>query len=100
MTLERDEIGSGAVTTNHIFSCPGRGGARVLPGPIYFFLLCMGLFSRFWVPAPRCTAHSVSKTRVNVLMGVAPWAPDTSLLHRLRRHLGRHLRFLHDRFGT
>jgi hypothetical protein len=48
------------------FSCPGRKPhERCEPGPI---LLCMGLFSRFCVWAPRCTAHSVSKTRVNALM--------------------------------
>src|SRR5438034_2711632 len=48
------------------FSCPGRKPhERCELGPI---LLCMGLFSRFCVWAPRCTAHSVSKTRVNALM--------------------------------
>ena len=31
----------------------------------------MGLFSRFCVQALRCTAHSVSKTRVNALMSVS-----------------------------
>src|SRR5258707_8528152 len=34
-------------------------------GPI---LLCMGLFSPFYVPALRCTARGVSKTHVNALM--------------------------------
>src|SRR6266852_7531868 len=51
------------------FSCPGRKPhERCERGPI---LLCMGLFSRFCVWAPRCTAHSVSKTRVNALRGAA-----------------------------
>src|ERR1700737_5070869 len=37
------------------FSCPGRKPhERCEPGPI---LLCMGLFSRFCVWAPRCTAE-------------------------------------------
>src|SRR6266849_5055020 len=37
------------------FSCPGREPhERCEPGPI---LLCMGLFSRFCVWAPRCTAE-------------------------------------------
>src|SRR5260370_14990637 len=58
------------------FSCPGRKPhERCEPGPI---LLCMGLFSRFCVWAPRCTAHSVSKTRVNALMrrcAAEKWVP-------------------------
>src|SRR6202171_2486824 len=37
------------------FSCPGRKPhERCEPGPI---LLCMGLFSRFCIWAPRCTAE-------------------------------------------
>jgi hypothetical protein len=56
------------VTTNHFLLVPRtqRSTSAAGSGPI---LLCMGLFSRFCVQALRCTAHSVSKTRVNALMG-------------------------------
>jgi len=37
-------------------------------GPI---LLCMGLFSRFWIPALRRTAHGVAKTRVTSSLSLA-----------------------------
>ena len=52
--LERDEIRLGRDDGQFFFSCPERNAARALrAGPI---LLCMGLFSRFCVRAPRCTA--------------------------------------------
>ena len=35
-------------------------------------LLCMGLFSRFCVRAPRWTTHSASKTRVTELVEALP----------------------------
>src|ERR1700736_4070428 len=49
--LERDEIRWGRDDGPFFFSCPGRKPhERCEPGPI---LLCMGLFSRFCVWAPR-----------------------------------------------
>ena len=56
------------MTTDH-FSSRAPGAAQPECGEPGSILLCMGLFSRFYVPALRCTAHSVSKTRVNALMG-------------------------------
>ena len=67
--LERDEIRLGRDDESFFFSCPNATRHECCePGPI---LLCMGLFSRFCVRALRCTAHSVSKTRVNALMSVS-----------------------------
>jgi hypothetical protein len=42
-----------AVTTDHFVPVPGRDAARVLRAELS--LLCMGLFSRFFVGALRCT---------------------------------------------
>src|SRR3981081_1987720 len=68
-----------AVTTDH-FSCRAPNATQhecCELGPI---LLCMGLFSRFCV---RCTAHSVSKTRVNALAEALRRVRDArSLVHR------------------
>jgi hypothetical protein len=56
------------------FSCPGRKPhERCEPGPI---LLCMGLFSRFCVWAPRCTAEA---RRMGGANGSRECAPDDKL---------------------
>src|SRR3979490_116405 len=71
-----------AVTTDHFSSRAPNATQHECckPGPI---LLCMGLFSRFCVRALRCTAHSVSKTRVNALAEALRCVRDTrSLVHR------------------
>jgi hypothetical protein len=56
------------------FSCPGRKPhERCEPGPN---LLCMGLFSRFCVWAPRCTAEA---RRMGGANGSRECAPDDKL---------------------
>ena len=56
------------------FSCSGRKPhQRCEPGPI---LLCMGLFSRFCVWAPRCTAEA---RRMGGANGSREYAPDDKL---------------------
>src|SRR6202171_380386 len=68
--LERDEIRLGP------FFCPGRSAARVLRAG-GSTLLCMGLFSRFFVQALPCTAEG-TLCRVRDTRSLVPRAYGTN----------------------
>src|SRR6266550_7580442 len=70
------------------FSCSGRKPhERCEPGPI---LLCMGLFSRFCVWAPRCTAEA---RRMGGANGSRECAPDDKLRDTHQLHLMKMMGF-------